>query len=356
MTRRPAITLIEALMAIFVMAIGLLALLTLFPLGAMQMGQALQNQRATETANNAVALFKGLQLGNDTTVLQPGIYNGIPFPGTVPAAFQNYNMGALPTISSGSSYPLYVDPYYVANDVGAFPIQQVVGYANGVAGAGGIVSIRRRTVQNPVINNPAGPQLSAARWCTLQDDVSFADNGLPADLGNPAASPAGGPSANPIQREGRYSFAYMLRRLNASNGDLPPDLTVVVYAGRNPQPDPTTNAPIGESPFNGIFRDDRTVDVLINANSVLPSLRRGSWILDGRLDPTAVGVPQGYFYRVTEAVNMGDRMRVQVQSPTGGIVTGPTLTNLFNGNAASATGTVFVMDNVVEVFQKGISY
>ncbi len=46
MKRRPGITLIEVLVAIFVMSIGLLALLTLFPLGALRMSQALQDDRS----------------------------------------------------------------------------------------------------------------------------------------------------------------------------------------------------------------------------------------------------------------------------------------------------------------------
>ena len=71
MNRRPAVTLIQALMAIFVMAIGLLALLTLFPLGALQMAQALQAQRAAETSNTATALVKTFDMTNDKTIWQP---------------------------------------------------------------------------------------------------------------------------------------------------------------------------------------------------------------------------------------------------------------------------------------------
>ena len=73
MTRRSGFTLIEALMAVFVMAIGLLALLTLFPLGAMQMDKAIKDQRSAEAANNAISICKALDMANDTSVNQPAV-------------------------------------------------------------------------------------------------------------------------------------------------------------------------------------------------------------------------------------------------------------------------------------------
>jgi type II secretory pathway pseudopilin PulG len=50
---RPGITLLEVLVAIFIVAIGLLALLTLFPLGALRMGQALKDDRTSQLALTA---------------------------------------------------------------------------------------------------------------------------------------------------------------------------------------------------------------------------------------------------------------------------------------------------------------
>ena len=47
---RPGVTLTEVLVAMFVMAIGMISLLTLFPLGAMQVGQALRDDRCTQLA------------------------------------------------------------------------------------------------------------------------------------------------------------------------------------------------------------------------------------------------------------------------------------------------------------------
>jgi hypothetical protein len=357
MTRRPAVTLIEALMAIFVMAIGLLALLTLFPLGALQMAQALRDQRAKEMSDTATCMYKTFQLGNDAIVNAPGSFTqGGPTAISVtnPSAFQNSWLAAgLPTLTSGPSYPLYVDPYYVANDPIVPWNQQVVGQPGGANTFG----IRRRTVQNPVIaSNPA-------RWFTLQDDLTFTENGLSAPLGDPNIG------NNPVQREGRYSFAYMLRQTSAGNADLPLDLTVVVYSGRQPGPN-ITGLPTGESAFDAVFVSDRIVQVLVTGGK-LPSIRRGTWILDTRIDPNPNNPaaspfpysPQGYFYRTTNVTDLGDRLELEVQAPHGAQwpnppVTGPlsTIRGPIPGPGIVCPQSIVIMDNVIDVFEKSTNY
>jgi prepilin-type N-terminal cleavage/methylation domain-containing protein len=54
--RRPGITLIEVLFAIFIVGVGLLALLTLFPLGVLELAQDIRDDRAGKLAIDAVAL------------------------------------------------------------------------------------------------------------------------------------------------------------------------------------------------------------------------------------------------------------------------------------------------------------
>ena len=55
---RPGLTLTEVLVSMFVMALGLMALLTLFPLGAQQVGQALKDDRTAQTALQADAWLR----------------------------------------------------------------------------------------------------------------------------------------------------------------------------------------------------------------------------------------------------------------------------------------------------------
>ncbi len=66
MKSRPGITLVEVLVAIFIMAIGLLALLTLFPLGALSMAAALRDQRNSEAAEQANACANAMSVRTDT--------------------------------------------------------------------------------------------------------------------------------------------------------------------------------------------------------------------------------------------------------------------------------------------------
>src|SRR5690348_1094775 len=58
MNGRAGFTLVEALVAIFVLAIGLLALLTLFPLGALTMAQAIRDDRAALASANGLAALQ----------------------------------------------------------------------------------------------------------------------------------------------------------------------------------------------------------------------------------------------------------------------------------------------------------
>jgi prepilin-type N-terminal cleavage/methylation domain-containing protein len=51
--KRRGVTLLEVLAAIFIMGVGLLALLTLFPLGALSMAQAIKDDRAASVAADA---------------------------------------------------------------------------------------------------------------------------------------------------------------------------------------------------------------------------------------------------------------------------------------------------------------
>ena len=85
--KRRGITLTEVLVAIFVTGLGLMALMTLFPLGAVNMALAIKDDRAQHAGANATALLR--------TVWRQGLENGQPDP-NIAVPLQNG--------------PVYVDP------------------------------------------------------------------------------------------------------------------------------------------------------------------------------------------------------------------------------------------------------
>src|ERR1043166_9180941 len=96
MPRRDGVTLLECLVAIFVMGIGLLALLTLFPIGALRMALAIQNERCYQlgASGTAITTLKGLP--NDSSVVD--LYSN---PGI--ARVNN-------ALRDSPSYPVFIDP------------------------------------------------------------------------------------------------------------------------------------------------------------------------------------------------------------------------------------------------------
>src|SRR5579875_4093841 len=96
MRRRPAVTLMEVLVAMFIMASGMLALLALFPVGAVSMAQALKDDRCAyaSTMAESVAIAFNVRYG-DLNVVGPT------------GAFLNLN----PVVGMPNSGLAYVDPY-----------------------------------------------------------------------------------------------------------------------------------------------------------------------------------------------------------------------------------------------------
>jgi hypothetical protein len=368
MKRRPAVTLIEALMAIFVMAIGLLALLTLFPLGAVQMAQALKDERTAQSGLISIAQFKVFDLGNDPFVNSTNFEN--PYPGVLPQM----------TTGVATSYPVWVDPIGTTNGA-------VVPVGNALLGIPR-VSVSRLPQQSPLQPTalPGQTPAWASRWFTMPDDHTYADNGVPdlASLGNPVPTvpPPSYAGQNTIAREGRYTWAYMVRRQTAmvpsppvtpGSPPVPPiNLSVVVFSGRLAGVDFAGN-PLGETLFNNVTYgpapDNSPNVVRIDwTGQTRPTLRRGSWVLDARMLPvpslapgtqlpglvTFFNVPQGYFYRVVSVNDVAPTViDVEVQRPLGGPMRGPYGPA---GGGAYYTGPLVAVDNISEVFDKDTNY
>jgi type II secretory pathway pseudopilin PulG len=328
MSRRSGITLLETLIAIFVTALGLLGLLALFPLGALDMARAIQNSRAAQAAANATAIANFQNLRQDPTLTSPINYFTNP-PGWPALAS-----------TSNPSYPIYVDT------------------TGAVLPGGGSLGLGR--IPTPSTINHGIPRVEASfatstadviRWLTLQDDILFQPTGYAVP---PNAVPPAFPNLNqPVERDSRYSWAYLLQRPTASNSQVV-NLTVVVYSGRS-------SAVIGEHVY--------FVDLNANTTSVVipwdaatgqekPAVKPGSWILDATVvtPGTAGGTPHGYFYRVVNVSDAGTYTN-QADGKTYPAVLAELQSPIKVGTAVPPTayqqGVIVVMDNVVEVFNRG---
>lgn len=343
---RQGVTLTEVLVAIFIMGIGLLSLLVLFPLGALQMAQAIRDDRCTHAGINARALADTMipytTSNNPNHTLKDDPFTVFPFYATPSTSNPSVTVSGLPLPlpKNGPSYPVYIDPIGVkltASTVGAKfspaggPLFPVYNNPQGIS----LGSIPRVC---PSFMNLAGSFQDLERWCIMTDDIQFQENGKPLL--------AGGGSL--VQRENRYSWAWLCRQRQNYAGTPPTPrgiaTTVVVY-DRRPFTIGPSGAPAGETVCSvpaGFSTTANTV-TLTWTSSVPPNLRPGTWILDATLQPLVgsppvVASPNGYFYRV-------------VNTP---VISGNTATvelHTFPRANSGANGVAVIMEGVAEVYE-----
>src|SRR5262249_17300090 len=163
MKRHSGVTLIEVVAAIFITGVGLLALLTLFPLGALNMAQAIKDDRTAHAAANAQTIHN-LPLYVDTTASPPR-YLPLRYDPLVVNAMNGAD-GKLPPRANGPGYPVFVDPVGVLK-YGKTPAETwVAGQAGGIP---------RRTMSFLTVNQMKYEQVIP--WCVLLDDLSFNTDG-----------------------------------------------------------------------------------------------------------------------------------------------------------------------------------
>jgi hypothetical protein len=319
MTRRPAVTLIEVLVTMFIMAIGMLALLALFPLGAVSMGQALKDDRCASAASMAEQFAIALNVRHDSLITQHPM---IPPPGQAnlfvtqwPQTPVTVPPVSLPATYTGPSFPVYVDPYFASSlpQLGTLP-----------------QSITTGLIARTTVSYATGPR-RMDRYFTLPNDIRFLPDGTP-DL-----------TGGTVERGREYSWAYLLRRPQAWSHEAV-DLSVVVYRKRS------TAVPDQEQTYlvnPAVTQGGNGLILTWNpAMQPAPNLRRGSWLLD---TTTIAGtgangippVPRGDFYRVVNVSEVTANQAVVDVQP-----------NVMGG----VLSQVVVMDNVVEVFAKGTSW
>lgn len=358
---RPGVTLVEVLIAIFLMGLGLMAILSLFPLGAAQMAQAIKDQRCAEAATNADALSRIIWKqtcdadGNSGSLKFTDGTSGQPFilamdnpNNAVPAGNQMASEAAVPRNSNTASYPVLVDGMgrYSATTADRLWWMPPVPAQATAAGAPQW-RIPRRSLNIRTSASAASDVVSMGvqrvyKQFGLLDDLTFNYNGTPdLDLNQASAETATSATTKGVERTGRYTWSYLYRRNNNADRTTV-DISVIVYSGRS------IDVPAAETAYAGAGNPGSKSLTLSYTGLPKPAVRRGQWVFDATLWDASgtVLAPQGYFYRV---VNVDDSVANQVglelQTP---LLGGPPAT----GNPAPKPRSIVVMDNVVEVFTR----
>lgn len=376
-TRRTGFSLIEVFVAMFIMAIGMIALLTLFPVGAVQMGHALRDDRSQTTALQADATLRmwwqrevveafanyGVQNAEDVPFWvmddpnDPWI-GGAPGPVTHPAVTTlpgapNYTFAVRPATntvlprpfplaipSSGlnsekPSFPVLIDPIGFNSYSGNLNRQfWVAGLGSDAPAPPTQFSIPRRTMRSVGTSLP-----QIARACSLLDDIEFSRT---ADSGYAPGYPDlnAGSAVGTVVRQGRYNWGAVIQRQNNSFRNIA-DLKILVYDRRAPGIAPTD----AELHYAATATVGAT-QIVLNDPLDLLKLRYNGWIMDGTTDPTT-GIRNANFYRVqsvTENFPAVGQKTIELQTPIKPATGSPGL--------ATYTAQIYVLSNLIDVFDR----
>ncbi len=299
MGRRNGVTLVEVLVAIFIMGIGLLALLVLFPLGAINMAAAIRDDRAAHAAANAGSLASALDLRTDQNVVQ--LF-------TTPQSSSK-----LPTLSATTSsslpYPVLVDPVGITS----YPTAGPTSYG-----------IPRVTPSNQIWTQ------AQSQLFQFHDDLPFDEFGQPIIVGGV------------IDGYPDITWAYLLKPMSLTSLQSV-EVQIIVFSGRSTIL-PTEN--YYQADFN---QGDSSVKIYYGPalGTDRPALKKGGWFLDATMTsgPAAGGTsynpdPHGDFYRVADIVDGSDAQGTFVVVQIEGT---------FKHGTTSPYGYLLVMDNVIRV-------
>jgi hypothetical protein len=326
MKRRGA-TLVEVLVAIFVMALGMMALLVLFPIGALSMARAIQDDRAAHAAANADAVATMKLIRNDPVVV---FGSGKAEPDVFAKPLGPWK----PPDPQGPSNPVIVDP-------AGYRMTAANGWVAGVADL-----LPRRDTSFTDFKAGILPS-ETLRWFAFLDDYDF-DRLV-------------GVTSFPVTRDYRYSWAYLLRRPKTSEPTVV-DMSVMVFKSRPMAL--TSTVTLREfvygpgSPYPPALFDPQRNIVTIDYNLLTggagdpPPLRAGDWILGASATQTAnFRYSHAYFYRAVSVTEIaGNKVEVEVQTPLRGFAPP------FVANPGGYPGTVIIFDGLVEVFERGTGW
>ena len=217
---RKGITLLEVLMAIFIMGIGMVSVFAIFPVAALMMGQAIEKYQINEVVNNTQSNFDADAL--EFVKNQP---NWI------------YSKGAvLNPIFAGNS------PQYLFLDQAAGPSKTLLG--------GVIVAY---------VNGGVSPMLPAQineRYFVSNFDIELDESGR---------------AVTPVSSVGRYSVSFLLEKKPPLDNPLPSRRYMLVYKGRSQT--------FADFPWEAVTTNVASAPNLINPTPGALDYKKQGWIM-----------------------------------------------------------------------------
>lgn len=334
MVRRPGLSLTEVLVALFLMAIGVMGVLTMFPLGAVQMGQAVKDERCAECSAQADAYMRWYWR---TYIVQGSGPGPNENKDPIWEALNGGTGNSTPPSNSDPSPPVFVDPMGNVAHGG--------GYTAGTAAAevqGTTPKIARRNLkliydyhtQTPA--DDGSYRLFSLRTCTLLDGFTYGEDGLVQV----------NPATNQLERENRYNWLWVLQR-PSNNDPYTVNMAVVVF-DRRVHMYPASAPELALTLTGGVTDDQTGVTVTGYTDPALtptnvpgklpPGLQKGSWVADTSASTKAPSVCE--FYRVVSATKdpAANQFFLEFQNPIrppvgGGTRTGGGAFTYFGGAA-----------------------
>ncbi len=290
MTRRSGMSLTEVLVALFIMALGTIAILTLFPLGALNMAQALKDDRTSQAAIQADNFMRMYWKQNLCEPLQAaigtGLSNGSTLDVNLATGFVDPSGTAINIAGSTAAQPslLHLNP----TDTGTGSYAVVIDPMGFVARSAGaldqtwIASLNSTSLLRVNLNLPGSSNTSQAfRNCTALDGLGYSTSG--AALLNA--------SSGTIDRETRYNWLWVLQQQNigltnfTSNNQTttvvststPVLMTVVVFDRRANQFVPTNAEQVFTPSVCQVGSNLVSFDSTLGA---VPLVQKGDWLMD----------------------------------------------------------------------------
>lgn len=224
---RKGITLLEVLMAIFIMGIGMVSVFAIFPVAALMMGQAIEKYQINEVVNNAQSNFDADAL--EFVKNQPNfVFSGGVQLNSVPGTFLNFNG----VVSSS--------PQYLFLDQAAGPARTF------------LCGIRAAYIYDGITPT----SLINERYFTSNFDIELDESGR---------------AVTPVSSAGKYSVSFLLEKKPPLDNPLPSRRYMLVFKGRSQT--------FADFPSSGITSLNTTNAFTVTLNGFSDACKKNDWVM-----------------------------------------------------------------------------